>query len=192
MIRSVKSEDVPVLFHSYQVSCLELSRIDDFDYLSVIQKVGFVIPGETQADFEKQAHDNRFFFLYEKDGRVVGFIRGASDKEFKDDENKTWFDLQMKDFYYHDNASYSVDLLIIDHSFHGIGIGSELLRHFEEQLRQNGYKYLFSTVRYLPVTNCASIIFHARNKFKRVAVGKPVDRDEIKNSGLFLYFKELQ
>ena len=190
MIRQALLQDSARIFQIFIENALDLSRLNDNFYVQEISKIGFIIGDEKEEDFKNLIKEKKYSFIYKED-RILGFFFGDHDTDYIDDENKTWFDLEAKELYYTDSATCSLGLIVIDKSSKGRGIATKLLKHFEGVLRRDGYRYLFSMVRFLPVTNEASIQFHLKNGFKKIAESKPTTKNGLENSASYLFFKKI-
>lgn len=190
MIRRATLEDSQQIYQLFLENTLDLSQIDQFDYQETMQREGFVIGDETKADFEKLIQDKKYALVYEEN-EIQGFLLADHDTDYLDDDTKYWLDLEAKNIYYNNPQTCTVGLIVVGKNFQGKGIGSQLLEHLETKLRKDGIKHLFNMVRILPLTNCASILFHTKNKFRKIAIASPTTRHGLKNSASLLFYKQI-
>ena len=79
--------------------------------------------------------------------------------------------------------------ITVDPGYSGRQFAGKMLGYLEEKLIKESYERLFSIVTVAPLTNCPSIIWHAKNGFKRLAMGRPREKlfDLEWYSGILLY-----
>ena len=191
MIRKAIITDAKSIYAVFANNVLDRARMSDFAYQEYVQKEGFILGSETEGDFKNYISEYPYFFVHENKGKILGFLCANNKRDYLDDEYKFWLDENAKNIYYNNQNSSVLDMVVVDKNQHTHGIGSKLLKYFEKQLTKDGYRYLFSIVRFLPLTNCASILFHTKHRFSRVASSKPRPLYGVENAASFLYYKEL-
>jgi ribosomal protein S18 acetylase RimI-like enzyme len=192
MIRTATLKDLDSIYQIFMSNAVDFSKIGDFSYITQLEKHGFVLGTEEKKDIEKYLKERKYFFVFEEEKEIIGYIFGTAEKEYKDDEYKFWMDDEAKDLYYSDPKSFAIDAIVINRQSHHKGVGSQLLQYFEEKVKNDGYQYLFSIARILPITNCASILFHGKNGFKKIAISSPRFMFGMENMASMLLFKKLQ
>lgn len=189
-IHKARENDLEQIYKLYLSNCLDREKLTDADYKSKVQQNGFLLGLDTQEDIQKLFKTSEIFLVCEVDEELAGYIISSSEQEYKDDENKVWFDINAKETYYKEN-SISIYEINVNNKYAGSGIGSELLKRFEEEVQKLRFKYLFSVVTISPVTNIPSLTFHEKNSFVRLAMGKPTKLFGINNYSSILYVKDL-
>jgi ribosomal protein S18 acetylase RimI-like enzyme len=160
-------------------------------YTSHISKQGFLLGRESNESLKELLEKAHIFLVDEEEGKVKGYIIADHTKEFKDNENKVWLDAKAKEYYYEDDQSMTIESIAVSNNHLHQGVGSKLLLYLEDELISRQYKYLFSIISIAPVQNDASVSFHEKNHFRKVAESKPRTLFEIENYAAALYFKEL-
>lgn len=190
MIRKAKHEDLDDLMAIYQQVKLDRSKLDDQEYETEIQKRGFLLGLDTPETFLKQIDIAYEFLVNEREGKILGYLIAdhREEEKFHDDKYKTWFDSKLKDFYYHDPMGMTIASIACIPEESRKGIATGLLKFLENRLKKEKYQYLFSIVTLAPITNCPTIVWHAKNGFKRLAMGKPRRLFDLDNySGVLLH-----
>ena len=191
MVRKATVGDLDEIFSIYNKVKLDRTRLGDSSYAASIQRNGFLLGLDDRGTLEKELSSAYEFLVAEQETKIVGYLIAdhAKEQKFYDDEYKTWFDLQVKDFYYQSPKGMSIESVVIDPDYSRKGIADQLLQSLERKLRNEFFEKLFSIVTIAPVTNCPTIVWHTKNGFKRLAMGKPRERffDLDWYSGVLLY-----
>lgn len=121
MIRKAVIEDIDGIISVYDKVKLDRNRLDDYKYRAEIQKNGFLLGIDSRGDIENEIREVYEFVVAEEDKKIVGYLIADHRKEqkFYDDDYKTWFDLNIKDFYYHDPKGMTIALVAVDPDWSG-------------------------------------------------------------------------
>lgn len=191
MIRRATLDDLNRVIAIYDKIKLNRSRLDDTEYITSIQKKGFLLGLDDRITIEKEITNSFDFLVAEEEKRIVGYLIAdhANEQKFYDDEYTTWFNLELKDFYYQNPKGMTLASVVVDPNESGKGIAAQMLRTLEKRLIKESFEMLFSIITVAPITNCATLIWHTKNGFKRLAMSKP--RKRLYNvewySGILLY-----
>lgn len=191
MIRKATQNDLDGIIAIYNAVKLDRSKLGDVAYETQIQKNGFLLGLDDAGTFTKEINDAYAFLVSIENNKVVGYLIAdhSDDQKFYDDQYKTWFDEDLKDFYYQNPKGMTIASLAVDPDFGHKGIATALLHVLEEQLVKESFEKLFSIITVGPLTNCPSIIWHTRHGFQRLAMGRP--RKNLFNlawySGILMY-----
>ena len=175
MIRQYQNVDFEQIITIYNTTKLNRSRLDNPQYVSRIQRDGFLLGVDNSAEIKSEIDGSLQTLVYEDNSKILGFIIADHSKkqQYIDDEYKTWFDTGLKTAYYQDTVSMTLATVAVDPNSLQKGIASQLLDSLEIFLREKKYKYLFSIICMSPLTNCASIVWHSKQGFKRLAMSRP-------------------
>lgn len=193
MIREAAKDDIQKLQELHNKVQLDVTKLDDTDYLALVQKKGFLLGTDEAHDMAEEIEKAFKFLVWEEDGKILGYLIAdhRTEQKFYDDEYKTWFNKDLKDYYYQNPKGMTIATIVTDPQSAGKGIGTQLLKHLEEILKENKYEYLFSIIVLAPVTNCPSIYWHTKNGFRRLAMGRPRRLFEMDNFASTLVYKKL-
>jgi ribosomal protein S18 acetylase RimI-like enzyme len=145
----------------------------------------------SQEDIKKLIDDAFLFLVLEENSQIKGYCIAVKEKEFHDTENKVWFDLRAKKLYYEDKGALTIEAIAVSPQFLHQGVGSALLSEVEKEMIINKMHYLFSIISISPIENKASVLFHEKHHFLKIAESKKKTLFEIENYSAALYFKEL-
>lgn len=173
VIRKASPSDIDGIMGLYERVKLERTQLGNRRYETRIQKRGFLLGLDNRKTYKSLIREARIFLVAEEGGRIIGYIIADHREKYYDDEYKTWFDLKLKDVYYRDPKAMSISHIAVDPDFSGKGIATALLQKLEEELKDQGFKHLYSIITLAPVTNCPTIIWHTKNDFRRIAMGRP-------------------
>ncbi len=191
-IRKAMLEDLPRIRGIYNKVKLDRTKVGEPSYEAEIQKKGFLLGTDDPHRLEEELENAFELLVAEKSGNIEGYLIAdhRDEQKFYDDEYKTWFDMELKDFYYKDTKGMTLATIAVDPNSFQKGVASQLLNFLETQLKKENFKYLFSIVTAAPLTNCPTIIWHTKNGFKRLAMGRPRKLFDINNYvGILLYKK---
>ena len=191
MIRKVKSSDLDRIFAIYSSYCIDRSRLNDYKYQFDLQKNGFLLGLDTKSTIKKLIESSELFLVDEDNKDIRGYIIFNKDKDYLDDRYKIWLNTSMREKYYLGDKTISVYEVAVAENHHGKGVAAVLLNKSEKILTEKGIKELFSIVTIAPITNCPSLLFHHRNGFNRIAVGKPRTLFNLKDYSSILFGKVL-
>ncbi|MBP9781757.1 GNAT family N-acetyltransferase [Candidatus Woesebacteria bacterium] len=193
MIRKAEQKDLEKLKILYDKVTVDRSQLGDSMYEANIQKQGFLLGTDDPYSLNEELENAYEFLVAEHDGDVVGYLVAdhRPEQKFIDDEYKTWFDNNLKDFYYNSDEGMSLSTIATDPQSMHKGVATELLRCLEEKLKLNNFKYLFSIVIVSPLTNTPSIVWHTKQGFKRLAMSRPRQLFGWDNHVSILFVKEL-
>lgn len=193
MIRPATKEDLPTIQNIYNNAILNRNKLGDSDQETAIQKKGFLLGVDDPHDLEEYITDSYQFLVAESDGIVTGFLIAdhSEEQKFYNDEYKTQFDVDLKKFYYDNPKGMSLVEIAVDTMYAQKGVATELLKYLEAQPKKDSFTYLFSIVTIAPVTNTASLLWHTKQGFTRLAMGRPRKLFELENYAGVLLCKEL-
>ncbi|MEK7165787.1 MAG: GNAT family N-acetyltransferase [Patescibacteria group bacterium] len=189
MVRKARVTDIKSILNIYNKVKLDRGRLGDVLYESEIQKNGFLLGLDTSDTFIKEVNEAYMFIVDEDGDKIVGYLIAdhSEEQKYYDDEYKTWFDPELKNFYYQNPKGMTLASIAVDPQYGRKRIAAGLLSCLEDRLIKESYQYLFSIVTLAPVTNCPSITWHSKNGFKRLAMGKPRRLFDLDNySGILL------
>jgi len=188
-IRRATESDIDGVMLIYEQVKLDRAKLGDNGYEARVQKEGFLLGLDDRENYQKLLTEAYSFLVAEENDKVVGYLVADHRDKFYDDEYKTWFDQKYKDIYYNDPLAMSLATIATDPSMPGKGVATALLKVLEEKLKGEGFKYLYSIITMAPLTNCPTIVWHTKNEFKRLAMGRPRERffDLDWYSGVLLY-----
>ncbi len=190
-IRLAKTDDLPQLFDLYKGSILDRELLYDRNYRYRVQKDGFLLGLDTKKDLEQLIADSGLFLVSEEQSEILGYVITNHSVEFLDDKYKTWFDEEIKTVYYKSPKSISIHTLAVHPNYRSTGVASRLLLELEKTLKEQGIKYLFSVISLSPLANRASLLFHTRHCFKRLAMSSPRKLFELDNYSSVLMYKKI-
>lgn len=110
----------------------------------------------------------KFFYVAEKNGKILGFLIGCSKEEWLL-ENPNWIkDVSWNPEFDMKKTKHFVlsDKLAILASQTGRGIGSKIYKRFLKDSYESGYKHLFSETIIDPVPNFASLSFRKKQSYE--------------------------
>jgi len=90
------------------------------------------------------------------------------------DANIHWLRSDLKEAYYA-QPHVKINWLGVLPEAKRLGVATEMLRAAEKRLRIQGVPWLFSAIVSAPVTNIASLLFHEKHGFERIALTEPVE-----------------
>jgi ribosomal protein S18 acetylase RimI-like enzyme len=194
MIRQAELADFREITQVRDSVTLDMDRLrDDVDYRVQVQQDGFLLP--TGIDFDHFQADLPNYGVAENEGEVAGYChlsycQGMSPAEV------SWLKPELKDVYWSVTEHAELDGIGVSPQAKRGGIASEILQAAEGRVRARNIPWLFSFVVLTPVTNFASMMFHEKNGFNRVAVLHPTIYEDANGFQLdgfqsFLYGKQV-
>ena len=193
MIRDAITKDLEELQQLHNKVQLDISKLGDTEYETEVQKKGFLLGTDEAHDMIEELDKAYKFLVYIEDGKIIGYLIADHrlEQKFYDDEYKTWFDDNLKDFYYSNDKGMTIATIVVAPESAGKGVATSLLNHLEATLKQDKYEYLFSIIVMSPVTNTPSVIWHTKSGFKRLAMGRPRRLFELDNFASVLMYKKI-
>lgn len=188
MIRRAEAQDFGAVSRIRESLALDIGRLSNAIYRLQIQRSGFLLPDDTSE--EEFASTSDSYELAEQDNKVLGYVRLVNEQDISEHEVAYWYKPEMKAAYYADPHAYVAGIGVLPES-KGQGIAAELLKAAERRVRAQEIPWLFSEIVASPVTNIASMIFHEKNGFQRVAIGRPREVVGIRGFYEILYAKQL-
>lgn len=173
MIRNATLVDYQAIENIHDKSIIDLEHLSDPQYQYRIQRTGFLLGTDEGITTTQLINNNEEFLVYEADDKVVGYLSCSHEEKFIDDEYKTWFNSELRKIYYNDPHATCMYTISVDSKIHNMGVATELLNELINRLRSKGFTHLFSIVTISPVTNIPSLLWHTKNGFIRIAMGKP-------------------
>ncbi len=193
VIRKAEQKDLSRIFEIYNKVKLDRNKLGDSVYETSVQKNGFLLGLDTSENISKQIDEAYDFVVYEENEKILGSLLAdhRDEQKFYDDEYKTWFFPELKDYYYHDPKAMTLATIAVDPQHTGKGVATELLKYLENRLKSEDFEYLFSIITLAPLTNCPTTLWHSKNGFKRFAMGRPRRLFDLDNYSAVLLFKKL-
>jgi GNAT superfamily N-acetyltransferase len=193
-IRKATLGDLDSLNTIHASVILDRSQLKDVAYQADIQNKGFLLGTDDPHDIAEEISNAHQFLVAEEENKLLGYAIAdhREEEQYYDDEYKTWFDLSLKELYYNSPKAMSLSTIATDPSIIKKGVATSLLKSLEEQLLGEEFTHLFSIVSIAPLTNCPSLLWHTRNGFQRLAMGKPRRLFELDNYSAILFYKELK
>lgn len=188
MIRKAGPADFEAVIQVREQLALDTGRLDDPVYRLQIQRSGFLLA--TDLSEEEFAASSANYELAERDGKIIGYIRLESDQDISEDEIAHWNRPEMEEIYYTNPHAYVWGIGVLPEA-KGKGVAVGLLEVAEKRARAQAIPWLFSEIVAGPVTNIASMIFHEKNGFQRLATGKPREHAGMHGFYEILYAKQL-
>ena len=190
MIRQAELADFEAITHIRESTALDVDRIGDADYRVHIQRSGFLLP--TDLRIEDFQTDLPNYSVAERKGQVAGYLclSATQGMALETGEASTWLRPDLKDIYFSNPHAYIYGLGVLPEAKHQ-GIATEMLQVAERQVRLQHISWLFSAIVTSPVTNCASMLFHEKNGFERVALTRPAQELGMKEFQNLYYGKRL-
>ncbi|PIS22871.1 hypothetical protein COT49_03120 [candidate division WWE3 bacterium CG08_land_8_20_14_0_20_40_13] len=192
MIRKAMINDIENIWKLHEDFRLDVSMVNDNDYLAKSQGNGFIVSDSTKEEIKKRIEGSLLFNVWEEDGKIVGLIDVNKEIYFPEEaDNIIWLDKDLKSEYFHGNEGITLHYVAVDENYRGKGIATSLYKNSLETLKGKGYKHLFSIVTIAPVTNCPSIIWHTKMDFKRACVTMPIDLFGLKDYMSLLFYRPI-
>ncbi|MGC1176652.1 MAG: GNAT family N-acetyltransferase [Candidatus Saccharimonadales bacterium] len=169
MVRSAELTDYDSIVQIREDLAVDISSLGESEYRVQIQQNGFLLPlGLSIEEFEQ---DLSQYIVSALDGEVVGYLRLDLDeeREIEPEETVSWFNNNLKDLYF-STPHANIGGVGVQMGTKRTGLGTALLQDAEQQAYAMRIPYLFSSVVSSPITNFASILFHEKNGFERVAI----------------------
>ena len=189
MIRQAELADFDAIVHIRESVALDVDRLDDTDYRVQIQRDGFLLP--TGLSIERfQAEFYQTCSVAEREGQVVGYVRLQEDQDMPPGAEVSWMRPDLKDAYYANPHAGIYGIAVLPEAKQH-GVATEMLQAAERQVRARNVTWLFSEIVTSPVTNLASLIFHEKNGFERVALTEPTQAYGMEGFQNLLYGKKL-
>ncbi|MFA7301541.1 MAG: GNAT family N-acetyltransferase [Candidatus Shapirobacteria bacterium] len=193
-IRKFELSDLDQIYGIYQKVSLNRNKIGNSEYETLIQKNGFLLGLDTKEDLEKEIDKANYVTVAEENNIIVGYLIAddSDDQKFNDDEYKTWFDNDLKTIYYYNQKVMTLATIAVDPEYGGKGVGKILFEELIQWLKNNNYEYIFSIMTMAPLTNCATVLWHTKMGYKRLAMGRPRKLFNLENYVGILMYKKLQ
>lgn len=184
MIRKATVNDSQAILGILQSFVLDITQLGNPQYESKVQKQGiFVDNGDfTLEEINRRVVESIINNVWEENGKIVGIVDVNREVYFPENaDNIIWFDEKRKENYYRSDKAVELHLIAVSSNYHGKGIATKLFVNALVKLKELGYTDLYSILMFGPVTDCPSIIWHAKNGFSRACVTMPIDLFGIKN-----------
>ncbi|MFH1752308.1 MAG: GNAT family N-acetyltransferase [archaeon] len=177
VIRLAKTKDAKIVRRV--LSSLAITRTSR-------ERTGFVeYPLPSEREFSKRIKGNSLFYVYEHEGRVVGFLSAFSDSQLE----KLGFsnDIAVKHLLKKPRPFVYLDQTGLLRSYHKRGWGFELLKRFDNDVKRLGFKTLWCATVRKPVRNKPILTVLRRLGWKFVEY-LPVEEEKV---GIEFFRKEL-
>jgi len=192
MIRKACINDIDAIWELYEKNTLNISRVDDIEYATSIQKNGFIVFQGTKMEVQERISSSRIFDIFE-DTAIAGFIDVDKKIYFPEDaDNIVWSSDILKNIYFHDEKAICLHFIAVDCTYKEKGVAKQLFNNAFEVLKNEGFKHIFSIVTLSPLTNCPSVIWHSKMGFRRVCITMPIDLFGLKDYMSLLFYKEIK
>jgi ribosomal protein S18 acetylase RimI-like enzyme len=190
MIRHVAQRDYSDILLIKKKLLLDASKINEPSYRVTTEKSGFFLYKKPQS-MEVFVNDlEKVYFVYEENGKVKGYVRIDKEQEMARDAYVFWFRPELKDLYFSLPHAAMAGIGLLPEIAHK-GIAKELLAAATAEVKKENISYLFSFIALSPMTNIASMLFHERNGFERIATCTIPELFGLKNYQSILYGKKL-
>lgn len=175
MIRKATPNDIDQVWKLHADYILDVSRASESYYGAQVQSRGFIVADLTKEDILTRIQKSHIFNVYEDGGKILGLIDINKEIYFPEEaDNISWLIPELKEKYFHDDKSITLQYIAVDAQAKGRNIAKQLFDGALNQLVQEGCKDLFSIVTTGPLTNCTSIIWHTKMGFSRACVTLPI------------------
>lgn len=173
MVRKAQESDYESIMNIRNSYIFNKDRTHDPVYLSRIQNEGFVTRPYMRTDFNSDL--NGQFYVYEKDGIAVAYIRISSyiDLLFRLDKQNIWMNTAFKEQYYNDKNHCEIGSLLIAKEYQNTDILKQLLLYASQEVKKKGGKYLYSKAFYAPIPNTPMLLWHEKNGFEKICLTTP-------------------
>jgi len=188
MIRQAELADFDAIVHIRESVALDVDRLDDADYRVQIQRDGFLLP--TGLSLERFQAVLPSYSVAEREGQVAGYLRLQENQAMPPEADVFWLRPDLKDAYYSKPHAGIYGIGVLPEAKQH-GVATEMLEVAERQVRARNVTWLFSEIVTSPVTNLASLIFHEKNGFERVALTEPTQAYGMEGFQDLLYGKQL-
>jgi len=147
MIQKADLNDIEAIYSLYSSVALDVSKIYNNEYISAVQKNGFIVALEEKKDIEQRIINDTLFVVFKENNNVLGFLNVNKEIYFPQDaDNIFWFDKTLKNKYFHSNQSIELHEIIVDKNHLHQGIARQLLDYSCRELKKKDIKFLFSIV----------------------------------------------
>lgn len=192
MIRKATPGDIDQIWKLHEDYILDVNRALESDYSAQVQSRGFIAAEFSKEDVLTRIKKSHIFYVYEDGGKILGLIDINKEIYFPEEaDNIIWLTLELKYKYFHGDKSITLHYIAVDAKAKGKNIARQLFSEASHQLSEEGYKDLFSIVTIGPLTNCPSIIWHAKQGFHRACVTMPIDLFGLKNYTSLLFHRSI-
>lgn len=186
MIHLSTVADLSSIQNIIDILSLDVTKSNDIQYKVNAQKNGFVIPYKLPLE-EFENKENKFF-IHEESGVIDGFIWVEEKQEIGQEDYVDWFKPELKENYFSKEHRCLGKMGVLPDKW-GKGIGTELL---DIVIQNIDVPYLYSFVVLSPISNMASMLFHEKNGFERVAISVSKHLFGMENYRSILYAKKLE
>ena len=192
MIRQVRAEDYDDIKSIKETLLLNSSRINEPEYHVKTEQAGFFLYKKQQTVEEFTKDLQKIHLVYEENDQVKGYLRIDDSQEMENDTDVDvlWYKPEMREIYFSVPHAAMAGIGLLP-EFANKGIAKELLDSAIREVRKKEIPYLFSFVAVSPMTNIASLLFHERNGFGRIACCTTSEMFGLKNYQSFLFGKKL-
>jgi ribosomal protein S18 acetylase RimI-like enzyme len=191
MVRKATKEDYDSIISIRSEYTLDFTNLNNPDYVAKVQEEGFLIRSYPLTDFISDIKE--YFYVYENDGKVVGYIRLKSrvDSLYLHDETNMWMNPLYKDIFFNDPLHAEIDSIAVSRQYKDSDILKQILRVLIRDIKARGFKYLFSSITYAPIINLPYMLWYETNGFEKVCLTTPTSSQGMDNVQGLLYVKEL-
>jgi ribosomal protein S18 acetylase RimI-like enzyme len=190
MIRRVSQRDYNDILLIKKTLLLDSAKINDSSYRVKTEQSGFFLYKKSQTKEEFAKDVEKIHFVYEEEERVKGYLRIDEEQEMDKSIEAFWFCPELKDLYFSFPHAAMGGIGLLPEVAHK-GIAKELFMAAITEVKKKKIPFLFSFVALSPMTNIASMLFHERNGFERIALSMVPKMFGLKNYQSILYGKKL-
>jgi N-acetylglutamate synthase-like GNAT family acetyltransferase len=170
MIRQAELSDLNDIVRIRESVTIDMDRLDDLEYRVDMQRNGFLLPSGPNA--EELREELSQYSVSEHEEQVVGSFYVHADQIIPQEQNVFWLKPNLRDAYY-SSPQGRIGGISVSPDSRQKGVATEMLHAAEKRFRAEGIHWLFAFIVLTPVTNFASMMFHEKNGFDRVATSSP-------------------
>jgi GNAT superfamily N-acetyltransferase len=150
-------------------SLLDFSKIDESSYVDEINKKGFFIAPYSFDEFKKDK--NKILLGIKEKDKVLAYIWISVVVD--DHKYNKWINDEIKKEIFN-RKIYKIKGIGVEKNKLDQGLGSKLLESLDNYLLDKSIKYLVSSIAFNPIKNLASLKFHKKLGFKKIAISPKV------------------
>lgn len=174
MIQFATGSDLDQIIEIQKQNLFDFSQIKNKDYIANIKKTGFFIAPHSLEELKNE--QGKILLVKKEKNQVLAYI---------------WINVCL-DKYKNSQKTYKIKEIGVLKNYNRNGFGTELLEYSYQFLTDRSVKYLVSSVAFNPVINLASINFHEKHDFDKVAVSPPLPFLGFKSYQCLIYLKKLK
>lgn len=185
MIKIATKSDFIQIIEIQKQNLFDFSQFKNVDYLNNISKTGFFIAPYSLEELQKDK--DKILLVNKKDNKILAYLWISI---ITDDHKYNWFDSKLKSELFSKKV-YKIKGIGVLKDNRSKGLASELLNYSYKYLKNKSIKYLISSIAFYPIVNTASINFHKKQNFTKVALSPKVPYFGFKKYQCLIYSKKL-